>query len=226
MPVLVTILARKGSKSLPDKNIKDMAGKPLIQWTVDQAREWGGGRIVVSTDYPQSIVKGERVIRRPKRLAEDNTPKMDSIRHALFTAEAEMGCQFTEVVDLDVTNPLRTSTDIDNCYKQFMETKPDVLFSVTECRRNPYFNQVESVGGIIRLCKQPPPGAFRRQDVPYVYDLNASIYVYSRDFLADESHRVPTVGRCAIYEMPFFTGIDIDTPEDWGYVENILRTRR
>lgn len=225
MSALITILARKNSKALPGKNLRPLLGKPLIQWTIDQAQEWGKGHIVVSTDYDKSKVKGVRVLKRPKALAQDGTPKMDSLRHALLKSEAEMGVKFSEIIDLDVTNPMRTVEDIENCYQLFLERKPDVVISVTECRRNPYFNQVESVGGIIRLCKQPPPGAYRRQDVPYVYALNCCVYVYSRNFLINESNKVPTVGKMAIYEMPFETGIDIDTIEDWVYVENVLKGR-
>lgn len=225
MPILVTVLARKNSKSLPNKNIRPMCGKPLIQWTIDQAVSWGRGRVVVSTDYPGNIVNGIDIIRRPKHLTSDDSPKMNSIMFTLVAAEFKFGCQFDVIVDLDVTNPLRTVEDIENCYNIFLEKRPDVVFSVTECRRNPYFNQVEVVDGAVKLCKYPPTGAFRRQDVPPVYDMNASIYVYSRRFLCDLRHVVPTTGICETYQMPFYTGIDIDTQEDWDYVESILSKR-
>ena len=131
------------------------------------------------------------------------------------------------VIDLDITSPLRTTKDLDNCLKIFLEKKPDVLFSVVPARRSPYFNMVElNAKGFAEVSKKPAKTILRRQDAPSVYDMNASIYFYSRSFLLNESvNYVLSTDKAAIYVMKDESSIDIDNELDFKYVEFLIKEK-
>ena len=138
MNPLITILARGGSKRLPDKNIKPIHGKPLVRWTIDQALEWGKAPIIVSSDSARIrslCPPGIYSVLRPKELAEDSTPKLDAIRHAHRHMEMLHGVQYDPIIDLDVTNPIRTVQDIDNCVKLLDDS--GCVVSMVSARRIP-----------------------------------------------------------------------------------------
>jgi CMP-N,N'-diacetyllegionaminic acid synthase len=228
--ILVTICARGGSKGVKGKNIKSLNGKPLISYTINQAKEWNKAkRIVVSTDSDDiaaiAMEYGAEVpFRRPAELASDSAPKVPSIRHALIKSEEIFGMKFDIVVDLDPTSPIRKSDDIDNCLKIFNENKPKTLFSVVNCHKNPYFNMVEiNEKGRYELSKKLSVGVGRRQDAPKVYDMNASIYLYSREFLIDESNNFPICDDSLIYVMDDSSSYDIDREIDFKFIEFLLK---
>ncbi|MFX1483471.1 MAG: cytidylyltransferase domain-containing protein [Promethearchaeota archaeon] len=164
MRILGTICARGGSKGVKNKNIRELDGKPLIYYTINTLREWGkADRIVCSTDSPE-IAKlankygAETPFLRPKDLASDTAPKIPVIKHALHYCENEEGVNYDVVVDLDPTSPIRTTSDIDGALQNFIDKKADVLYSVTEAKKNPYFNMVELDEGEcnerVHLCLQ------------------------------------------------------------------------
>lgn len=229
MKILATIAARGGSKGVKNKNVRDLLGKPLIAHTIEQALKWGkASRVVVSTDSPE-IAEAARKwgaqtpFSRPAELATDTAPKVPVIRHAWREAEKFYGERYDHVVDLDATAPLRRIADIEAALKTAVEKRSLTLFSVTPAHKNPYFNMVELDGeGWAGLCKKLPAGVTRRQDAPKVYDLNASIYVYSREFLEGESQTVLT-GRSAVHVMDELSGTDIDREVDFKFVEFILK---
>ena len=230
MSVLVTICARGGSKGVKDKNIRSLNGKPLIAYTIEQAKLWPRAtKMVVSTDSTAIAQTAkhwgaEAPFLRPKELAEDNSPKMAAIRHALIESEKIFGLKFSVIVDLDVTSPIRKVSDIENCYLKFVEHKPLTVFSVVHAHRNPYFNMVEENGGsFVKLCKPLPGGVTRRQDAPKVYDMNASIYCYQREFLLDASNQNPCTDRSVACLMDDISRFDIDTETDFKFVEFLMR---
>jgi len=202
--ILCTICARGGSKGLKDKNIRPLLKKPLIAYTIKQALSWGKAkRIVVSTDSKKiaNIAKrygAEIPFMRPKKLATDKAPKLFSVRHALVESERFFREKYDIIVDLDVTAPVRKIKDLDNCLNVFIEKKPKTLFSVVKARRNPYFNMVErKEDGFVKLCKELPGEIVRRQAVPEVYSMNASIYFYSREFLLKDKQTMPFSNKTA-----------------------------
>lgn len=212
-----------------DKNIRPVAGKPLITHTIEQAFRWGKGtHVVVSTDSPAiaEVAKGcgaEVPFSRPAELSGDESPKIPVIRHALRESERIFGKEFSVVVDLDATAPLRHISDIEGCFQKFLTVKPLTLFSVVRAHRNPYFNMVEENGeGLVSLCKSLP-GVHRRQDAPQVYDMNASIYVYAREYLLDEGRKGPLSERSAVYVMEDVSGFDIDREIDLKFIDILLR---
>ncbi len=221
MNPLITICARAGSKGVIGKALKSFCGKPLILWTVEQAQAWGKGKIVVSSDSMKilCLAGGVRTLLRPLDLALDDTPKLATIRHVHQATEVMYQEEYDPIVDLDITNPIRTVQDIENAYQLFLKDKPDTLFSVTRARRSPYFNQVEIRGGEARLCKSNYDPVTRRQDSPEVYDLNCSIYLYRRAWLMDKANVHPCQGKAAIYVMPDYAAFDIDMELDFFLVE-------
>ena len=224
MNPLITICARGGSKGLPGKNWKPMLGKPLVLWTLDQAWAWGKGKIAVSSDSLKilDLLSGATKIVRPEGLAQDDTPKLDVIRHAHWYMEMEHKTDFDPIIDLDVTNPLRTAEDIENAYSLFVNHEPDTLFSVTPARRNPYFNMVEGRDGYARISKPFDSSITRRQDVPICWDMNCCIYIYKREWLMDERHVHPVSDNSMIYPMPEYSFLDTDTELDFFLTEKLF----
>jgi CMP-N-acetylneuraminic acid synthetase len=230
MNILVTICARGGSKGVKNKNIRMLNRKPLIAHTIEHALKWGRAKkIIVSTDSEKiaRIAKqfGALVpFKRPAKLAGDKTPKVEVLRHALKESERIFRNRFDIIVDLDVTAPIRRLLDIENCYKKFLKIKPLTLFSVVRAHRNPYFNMVEeNEAGFVSLSKTLAKKSYRRQDAPSVYDMNASIYFYQRQYLLDKSIRSPISKRSVVYVMDDVSAFDIDREIDFKFIEFLNR---
>ena len=229
MKTLITICARGGSKGIPGKNIKTIAGKPLMGYTVDCARKVQqaiGADIIVSTDSEEILAVAaslglETPYRRPAELANDTCGKLDAIAHAWAWAEEHFGCRYDYVLDLDCTAPLRTLEDVLEGFK-LLEADPKALdlFSVSPAGRNPYFNMVEQKeSGYFDLVKDG--SAFTsRQSAPKVYDMNASYYIYRRKFF-EEGRRDPNTPLSLVYVMPHRC-FDLDEPADFDYLEYLL----
>jgi len=230
MKILATILARGGSKGIPDKNIRPLADRPLIGYTIDQALRWGKfEKLIVSTDSEKiagiSAAFGAEVpFTRPAELASDAAGKLDALRHALAESERHYGMKFDAVLDLDATAPVRTVEDIDNIMRLFVEKEADCVFSVVKARKNPYFNMVEErPDGTVGVCKTPPGEVMSRQSAPKVFELNASIYMYKRDFLMDPANKTPYAGEAYAYEMDEPDSIDIDSQRDFEFLEYLIK---
>lgn len=226
--LLITICARGGSKGIKGKNIRGLAGKPLIAYTLQQAKQWDRGKhIIVSTDS-EDIAKvakqfgAEVPFMRPLELATDTTGKVSAIKHALVSCEQIFKEKYDAVMDLDVTSPIRTIQDLEKAYQLFLEKKPKTLFSVVPAHRNPYFNMVEEVeDDRVNLCKK---GDFiRRQDAPKVYDMNAAIYIYDREFLMDGNNENVVSDNSIIYKMRDESRIDIDSELDFKFIEFLIK---
>lgn len=226
--LLITICARGGSKGVKNKNIRELAGRPLISYTINQAKEWGKGKhIIVSTDS-EDISRVAREFGaevpfiRSAELATDTAGKVAVVRDALISCEKIFGEVYDAVMDLDVTSPIRTIVDLENADKLFLEKRPKTLFSVVPARKNPYFNMVEeNKDGKVHLCKK---GNFaRRQDAPKVYDMNASIYIYDRKFLLEEVNESAISDNSIIYLMGDDSRIDIDSELDFKFIEFLIK---
>ena len=232
MKILVTICARGGSKGVKNKNIRELAGKPLIFYTIDAAKKWGKAtRIVCSTDSPQiaEVAKecgAEVPFMRPPELATDEAGKVSVIRHTLVECQKIYGEKYDLVVDLDVTSPIRTSEDLEGCLKLYEKVHPDVVFSVLNAQRNPYFNMVEiDKDGFAVLCKDAGE-VLRRQDAPKVYDMNASIYFYNPKFLlSSEDVSIYSAKKKMAYVMEDDSAIDIDSELDFKIIEFLLKEK-
>lgn len=228
--LLITICARGGSKGVKNKNIRKLLGKPLIYYTIKQAKEWGRGKhIVVSTDsvVVARIAKdlgAEVPFIRPADLATDTAGKVAVIRHALNSCEQIYGEKYQTVIDLDVTSPIRKVSDLENIYQLFMKKRPKTLFSVVPAHRNPYFNMVEEgEDGKMHLCKEG--NIARRQDAPKVYDMNASIYIYDRKYLLQEGNESAVSDNTIAYLMDDVSRTDIDSELDFKFIEFLVKEK-
>ena len=226
--VICVIPARGGSKGVPRKNIRKLADKPLIAYTIEQALQSQYiDRTIVSTEDKEiaDISKqygAEVPFMRPDELAGDQVPTIDVLLHAIKWIEKEK-YNFDILVLLHATAPFRTVKDINSCIEMLQRTKADNVFSVTEAHRNPYFNMVEiNKQGAVKLVKE---GSFStRQASPKVYDLNASIYVWWKDILKNEKKTFLT--RSKIYVMPKERSIDIDDELDFRITEYLLKIHK
>ena len=224
--VVCVIPARGGSKGVPRKNIKKMADKPLIAYTIEHAlRSKYIDRTIVSTEDKEiadiSIQCGAEVpFMRPEALSGDHAATVDVLLHAINWLEEEEKYNFDIFVLLHTTTPLRSVQDIDACIDLLVNTKSDNVFSVTEAHRNPYFNMVElDEQGGVKLVKD---GVFStRQSAPKAYDLNASIYVWWKDVLKKEKKVI--LAGSKIYIMAKERSVDIDDDFDFRIAEYLFK---
>ena len=124
---------------------------------------------------------------------------------------------------MHVTAPLRNINDIKNSYEQFINEKSNKLISVTPCKRNPYFNMVEKVNNKVQIVKKNIKKIGRRQEAPEVFDMNASIYIWTRKELLKKNSKYDK--KTSLYIMPAERSIDIDSLFDWKLVEYILKKK-
>ena len=226
--VLCTICARGGSKGVKNKNIKPINNKPLIAYTIEQAKESGlFEHIVISSDSQDilNIAKeygAEVFFQREEELSNDRAGKLDVIRDAFMRSEAYYKERFSYLIDLDATAPLRDTADILNAFKQFLEDDNDNLITAMPSRRSPYFNLVEvDKNNRVTLSKKLEESVKRRQDAPKSYDMNASIYIWKRDVILNEQSLF--LENTGLYVMPEERSIDIDTELDYKFVEFLMR---
>ncbi|SEV91831.1 acylneuraminate cytidylyltransferase family protein [Halobacterium jilantaiense] len=228
--VLCTICARSGSKGVPRKNIREVGGKPLIAHSIEQALAWDrANEVVVSTDDDEirtiaNEYGASAPFLRPEKLSTDEAAKVPVIQHALTETEKRERKEYDYIVDIDATAPLRDVTDIEDCFQVALEDSVSNAYTVTDADKNPYFNLVElDEDDYAHLSKELPDDVIRRQEAPPVYAMNASVYVYERDFLV----RTDTVHgeRTKVSIMPRERSVDIDTPLDLRFVEFLMECK-
>ncbi len=228
--ILCTICARGGSKGVKNKNIKEINKKPLIAYTIEQAKASKlFEHIVVSTDS-DAIAQvatqygAEIFFKRSAEMASDTAGKLDVIRDAFIRSEKHYGKKYDYLIDLDATAPLRDVEDIINSFHQFLEDDNDNLITAMPSRRSPYFNLIEQdKNGKVYLSKTLDKNIVRRQDAPKSYDMNASIYIWKREIILHE--KALFLDKTGLYVMPEERSIDIDTPLDYEFVEFMMRKK-
>lgn len=228
--ILCTICARGGSKGVKNKNTRELAGKPLIVYTIEQAIASDlFEHVVISTDSDKiaeiSQENGADVFfKRDARLASDTAGKSEVIRDAFIRSEQHYQTTFDFLVDLDATSPLRLASDIVNAFEQFLRNDNGNLITAMPSRRSPYFNLVEmSVDGVVSLSKTLENPVVRRQDALQSYDMNASIYIWKREVILNETSLF--LNNTGLYVMPEERSIDIDSELDFEFVEFLMRKR-
>lgn len=227
---ICTICARGGSQGVKNKNIRQLLGKPLIAYTLEQARDCQlFERIAVSSDSSEILDTAQTygadvLVDRPPELATDHSAKLPAIRHCVETTEQASGTQFDVVVDLDATSPLRLPEDIQGAVSLLETENVGNVITGTPARRSPYFNLVElGEDGVVRLAKKPNKPIIRRQDSPACFDMNASIYVWQRESL----FKLTTVFNAdtLLFVMPEERSVDIDCELDFEIVELLMKKR-
>lgn len=222
------IFARGGSKGLPGKNIKLLAGKPLLHYSIDSALAAPSiEQVFVSTDDAEiaQVARngGAIVIDRPADLASDTSPEWLSWRHAIEWVRAKYG-DFDGFISLPATAPLRAVSDVENAIQQRMAVDADICISVTPASRSPFFNMVKyTESGMVELVNKPKTEVARRQDVPVVFDISTVVYATTPDFVLN--HYGLFSGSVTSIEVPKERAVDIDDIYDFMLAEAIIGGR-
>lgn len=234
MKAIAFIFARGGSKGLPGKNIRPLGGKPLIAWPIEHALAVKRiERVIVSTDSEEIAAVARKYgaevpFIRPAELARDDSPEWLAWRHALNYLLDIDGVLPQAMVSVPTTAPLRLPLDIENCMDEYEKGDVDIVITVSDARRSPYFNMVKTnVDGTVGLVIPPKSAIVRRQDVPTVYDMATVAYVARPEFVM--THKAVFEGRVRAVNVPAERAIDIDTLLDFQVAEcllNVIRNKR
>ena len=225
--IVAIIPARAGSKRLPGKNMLPLAGKPLIQWTLDAAiAAKVFDLIAVTTDDPdvQALAarQGVVTIPRPAELATDSATSMDTLLHALDWLESR-GQTPQRVMLLQPTSPLRTSGDIRNAITRMDETGAASVISVCEMEHPPLWANTLPADGSMDHFLADSLRNRRSQDLPTYYRLNGAIYLSTREALLREKSFFAPPSFSLIMDRQH--SIDIDTSDDLALARFLLQKK-
>jgi CMP-N-acetylneuraminic acid synthetase len=217
LEVIGLIPAREGSKGIPRKNLVPVAGKPLLAWTIEAAQ--GSStvtRTVVSTDWDEAATLagelGAEVLGRPRKLATDDTPMLDVVRHAL----GELGpCDV--LVLLQPTSPLRRAEHVDGAVRLLLESGADSVLSVVEVPHQFRPGKLMAIedGRLVRLGWDPPD---RHGGAPLYARNGPGVLALRPERLGADLYG----GDCRPYVMELRDSVDIDGPDDLRLAEFLL----
>lgn len=224
--ILGLVPARGGSKGIPRKNLALLAGRPMLDYTLDAAL---GAKsldmIAVTTDDPAIEAAAKRrgvpVIRRPAALAGDRAPMISAVEHALKSVGA-VGADVEAVVLLQPTSPLRTARHVDEAVSRWRKSGADSLISVNKVWQHPCECLQLAPGGL-KPAVSLPCGAAGRQDMPKFVFLNGAVYVTRTSMLLRRGRFWDR--RSAVYDMDPLAGLDIDEPYQLAVAEALLRQK-
>lgn len=220
--ILAIIPARGGSKGIPRKNIKNLAGKPLIAWTIEEAKKSKYiTRLILSSDDDEIIKVAKEYgcevpFKRPSELAQDQTSGMEPVLHALQECPG-----YDYVLLLQPTSPFRTVEDIDNCIEQVIKDDYSFCVSVTESAESPYWMYTVDFENIMNpLIKNPPA---TRQELNKTYSLNGALYIAkTTDFIKEKNFLNDAT---MPFIMPKNHSYDIDEPIDFKICNWLMREK-
>ena len=235
---LITICARGGSKGIPNKNIKHLAGQELIAYTINHAQKFKQYleknhnykvNLEISTDSQKiKSVAGKYNLTndyiRPDQLANDTAGKLGVIKDILLFSESEHKVNYDYILDLDVSAPMRTTKDLIDGFNIFINSKnASNLFSVSTANKNPYFNMVEeNKEGFYSLSKSVGT-ILSRQEAPKVFEMNASFYFYKRAFYNESDLNL--FRQALIYPMTH-ESFDLDHIIDFDFLEFLITNNK
>ncbi|MFH1073028.1 MAG: acylneuraminate cytidylyltransferase family protein [Nanoarchaeota archaeon] len=229
--ILGVIPARGGSKGIKKKNIRLLAGKPLICYSIEQAQKSAYiDTLIVSTDDQEiaSVArkhKAEVPFLRPQELAQDNTPMYPVLQHAVKEMEKRLKRKIDIIVLLDPTAPLRSAEDIDQCIAKLVDEHADTVITVVEADRSPYFNMVEfDKNGVMHVVKKPKKPIYRRQDAPKVYTITSGVYAIRREILMEQNTVFGKKTKAII--IPEERAGHIDSEIEFQFLDFIMRKRK
>jgi CMP-N,N'-diacetyllegionaminic acid synthase len=229
MNILGLIPARGGSKGVPRKNIKLLAGKPLLNYTAEAALSSKRlTRVILSTEDEEIAEVGrtcgiEVPFLRPTELAQDTTPTLPVVQHALRFLE-EQGNHFDAVCLLQPTNPFRRAADIDSCIELLETEQADTVFTVlaVPAEHNPHWVYFRNNDGSLRLSTGEAAPIPRRQDLPPAYTREGSVYVSRRDVVmfGNSLYGARVIG----FEIERQRSVNIDNFNDWARAESLFQS--
>ncbi len=220
--ILAIIAARGGSKGVPRKNLREIAGKPLIAWAIEAGRKSGYiDRLILSSEDAEIIRIAqswgcEAPFVRPAELAGDETPGIEPVLHSLSALPE----RYDYVVLLQPTSPLRLAEDIDGCMETCLRHQAPACVTVTEVDHSPFWmyrlDPSRHLAPLINQKKIPD----RRQDLPKVYILNGAVYVAQTAWL--QQQRTFLTAETVAHIMPRERSLDVDTELDLKICESLL----
>jgi len=226
MTTLALIPARGGSKGLPGKNMLPLAGLPLLEHSLRLAALCPTiDRAVVSTDSDTlaaaARAAGGEVLKRPSELAQDETPMLPVLRHALDALDPG-GSRYDLLLLLDPTSPGRLPDDVADAHRLIgAAPEADGVVSVSEPSFNPIWHAVVDRDGYLEPLLPDASAYGRRQDVPRVLRINAALYLFRTAFLRREAEAWQN-GRHLLLEIPELRAFHIDSAEDLQLAELLL----
>lgn len=226
MEILVVVPARAGSKGVVKKNTKPLAGKPLIQYSLDVAGAlFDKNDVLVSTDDEEVMAIAEKCgfevpFKRPKELSGDHVSMYDVLLHALDYYESKKLKKVDTLILFQPTSPFRKPEQVLEALDLYKSsTEIDMVVSVKETKSNPYFVLFEEdEKGYLK--KSKPSNYVRRQDAPKVWQYNGAIYIINTGALREKP--LSQFEKVIKYEMDDFTSIDIDTKMDWAIAQFLI----
>ncbi len=231
MKYLGFIPARGGSKGIINKNLSPLAGKPLIQYTLEAAQKANKLDLVFLSSDSSEIISfcSQRGLKdssyvRPAHLATDTASTLDTVFHGVSWVEEKYKTKVENVVLLQPTNPLRGEGDIDSAIQLYESRKTSSLMSVSEMIEHPY-ECVSTKDNAWSYLKTPPATATRRQDFEATKEkfffINGSIYICSMDFLRQEKTFV-VESKTVLFEISKRAGLDINDSFDLALAEGAV----
>ncbi len=224
--ILALIPARGGSKRLPYKNVRPLLGKPLIAWTIEEAKKSKYlDRVIVSTDSEEiteisAKYGAETPFLRPKELATDEVQGIDVVLHAINWFR-NIGELYDLLILLQPTSPLRAPEDIDKAIKLLFLKNARAVISVSKVTHHPYWVNTLPDDGCMRDFIRKEAVNNNRQQVPDFYALNGAIYVAFCNYILERKsfHGQGTFA----YIMPEGRSVDIDSEGDFKLAEIFMR---
>lgn len=222
---LAVILARGGSKRLPRKNVLDLAGKPLVVWSIESGLQSNYiDKVIVSSDDDKILTiaqkYGSEIIRRPEELANDTATSFDAITHTLENTE-----KYDYVVLLQPTSPLRTAEQVDEAIALLQEKEADAVISVCEMDHSPLWSNTLPEDGSMKDFLRDEIKNQRSQDLEKYYRLNGAIYICDTNRLLEEKSFLLGENIFA-YKMDRESSVDIDEALDFSLAELLIDRRR
>ncbi|MDY0129034.1 MAG: acylneuraminate cytidylyltransferase family protein [Methanosarcina vacuolata] len=221
--IIAIIPARGGSKGVPQKNIRNLAEKPLIAYSIEAGTASKYIDMVAVSTEDQEITTisekyGAEVVKRPDSLAQDDSPTIDAVFHVIESLNIQNE-KLTIVVLLQPTSPLRNSQDIDSAIKLFLINDCDSVISVSEYQHSPYW-AYKIDDKYLKPLFDNNYLKMRRQDLPKSYMPNGAIYISTVGFL--QECKSFNSSRTLPYMMPAIRSVDIDTEFDFILAESII----
>lgn len=234
MKILGVITARGGSKGIPRKNVKELAGKPLIAWTIEAAKESSVfDRIILSTDDPEIADIAKRYgcevpFMRPPELAQDTTPHLPVMQHAVTWLKENEGYEPDYVAILQPTAPLRQAFHLQEAVELLVKTGADSVVSMVEIpgHHNPYWAVSVDDQGLAKLLVSGDPirkRIPRRQNLPKAYTHSGAFYLFRTALLFDLVEPNFYGDKVAVHVMEDKYNVNIDDPEDWVLAESAIQ---
>ena len=224
--VLAIIPARGGSKGIPRKNIRMLGGKPLIAWSIEEAKKSKYiDRFILSSEDDEIIKVAEEwgceaPFVRPPELAKDDTPGIEPVLHALNTLKEK----YDYVVLLQPTSPLRSVEDIDGCIYTCISSNAQSCVSVTEVDQHPYLMYTIDTLGNLNSFLDKKKECYCRQDHPVVFILNGAVYVAQTGWLQQNRTFLKNITKA--YLMPRERSLDIDNIIDLKVADYFIKHKQ